>query len=73
MALREAQLFGQHRPQHCMYHFHTRLETSEVYYTLSGEGYMVMENPEGDMIEIPLNGKSSIPVKLIHAIPSISL
>ena len=32
-------------------HFHTVLETAEVYYTLSGEGYMVMENPEGDTIE----------------------
>lgn len=35
-------------------HFHTVLETAEVYYTLSGEGYMVMENPEGDTIELPL-------------------
>ena len=29
-------------------HFHTILETSEVYYTLKGEGYMLLENPEGD-------------------------
>lgn len=29
-------------------HFHTILETGEVYYCLSGEGYMLMENPEGD-------------------------
>lgn len=29
-------------------HFHTILETAEVYYCLSGEGYMMMENPEGD-------------------------
>ena len=35
-------------------HFHTILETAEVYYTLSGEGYMVMENPEGDTLELPL-------------------
>lgn len=35
-------------------HFHTKLATAEVYYTLSGEGYMVMENPEGDTIEVPL-------------------
>ncbi|MBR6427891.1 MAG: glucose-6-phosphate isomerase, partial [Clostridia bacterium] len=27
-------------------HFHTILETAEVYYCLSGEGYMMMENPE---------------------------
>lgn len=35
-------------------HFHTILETAEVYYLLSGEGYMVLENPEGDTEEIPL-------------------
>ncbi|MEG0935471.1 MAG: glucose-6-phosphate isomerase family protein [Clostridia bacterium] len=29
-------------------HFHTILETCEVYYCLSGHGYMMMENPEGD-------------------------
>lgn len=29
-------------------HFHTILETSEVYYCLRGQGYMLMENPEGD-------------------------
>lgn len=31
-------------------HFHTILETSEVYYCLSGHGYMLMENPEGDWL-----------------------
>lgn len=29
-------------------HFHTRLELSEVYYCLNGQGVMVMETPEGD-------------------------
>ncbi len=29
-------------------HFHTILETAEVYYCLSGRGYLMMENPEGD-------------------------
>jgi glucose-6-phosphate isomerase, archaeal len=29
-------------------HFHTVLETAEVYYCLQGEGRMVMETPEGD-------------------------
>jgi len=29
-------------------HYHTVLETAEIYYTLSGNGYMVMETPEGD-------------------------
>lgn len=30
-------------------HFHTVLDTGEVYYCLSGEGLMMMENPEGDI------------------------
>ncbi len=29
-------------------HFHSILETAEVYYCLSGDGYMLMESPEGD-------------------------
>ena len=29
-------------------HFHTVLETAEVYYVLKGNGYMVMEDPEGN-------------------------
>lgn len=29
-------------------HFHTILETAEVYYCLKGSGLMVMETPEGD-------------------------
>ena len=29
-------------------HFHTVLDTAEVYYCLSGRGMMLMENPEGD-------------------------
>lgn len=29
-------------------HFHTVLETAEVYYTLKGQGFMVMETPEGE-------------------------
>lgn len=29
-------------------HFHTVLATAEIYYCLRGEGYMVMETPEGD-------------------------
>ncbi|MDR3077052.1 MAG: cupin domain-containing protein [Synergistaceae bacterium] len=35
-------------------HFHTILETAEVYYTLSGEGVMLTENPEGDVVVHPL-------------------
>jgi len=29
-------------------HFHTILDTGEVYYCLSGKGYMLMEDPEGN-------------------------
>ena len=29
-------------------HFHTVLDTAEIYYTLKGQGLMVMETPEGD-------------------------
>ncbi|GAK60517.1 glucose-6-phosphate isomerase [Candidatus Vecturithrix granuli] len=29
-------------------HFHTVLDTAEVYYCLNGHGYMLMENLEGD-------------------------
>lgn len=30
-------------------HFHTILDTSEIYYTLSGHGMMMMETPEGEV------------------------
>jgi len=29
-------------------HFHAVLETAEIYYCLAGEGYMVMETPDGE-------------------------
>lgn len=35
-------------------HFHTVLETAEIYYCLKGEGAMVMETPEGDWAVEPL-------------------
>ncbi len=48
-------------------HFHTMLETAEVYYTLKGEGYMVMENPEGDTIEMPLSQSQAVYVPRRYA------
>ena len=39
-------------------HFHTVLETAEVYYCLKGEGMMVMETPEGDWAVEPLRPNS---------------
>jgi glucose-6-phosphate isomerase, archaeal len=39
-------------------HFHDVLETSEMYYCLAGEGFMVMENPEGETcVEVLVPGK----------------
>lgn len=35
-------------------HFHTILDTAEVYYCLSGQGFMLIESPEGDWHAIPL-------------------
>jgi glucose-6-phosphate isomerase, archaeal len=35
-------------------HFHSILETAEVYYVMRGEGFMVMETPEGDACVEPL-------------------
>ncbi len=35
-------------------HFHTVLDTAEVYYCLQGEGFMVMETPEGETCVQPL-------------------
>ena len=36
-------------------HFHTIVETAEMYYCLQGEGYMVMENEKGETSVEPLS------------------
>ncbi len=36
-------------------HFHAILDTAEIYYCLGGEGFMVMETPEGDTSVQPLS------------------
>jgi len=45
-------------------HFHTVLETAEVYYCLKGEGVMVMETPEGEWAVEPLH-----PDKVLYVPP----
>ena len=45
-------------------HFHTVLATSEIYYCLRGEGFMVMETPEGDTSVEPLS-----PGKVLYVPP----
>jgi glucose-6-phosphate isomerase len=45
-------------------HFHTVLDTAEVYYCLRGQGYMVMETPEGEWAVEPLT-----PQKVLYVPP----
>ncbi len=45
-------------------HFHAVLDTAEVYYCLGGEGYMVMETPEGEAKVEPLS-----PGKVLYVPP----
>jgi glucose-6-phosphate isomerase len=45
-------------------HFHTILETAELYYCLHGEGFMVMETPEGETSVEPLS-----PGKVLYVPP----
>jgi len=35
-------------------HYHSVLDTAEIYYCLRGEGFMVMETPEGETMVEPL-------------------
>jgi len=41
-------------------HFHTDLMTAEIYYTMSGKGYMLLENKEGDWRALPLAPGQSV-------------
>jgi len=41
-------------------HFHNIVMTSEVYYTMKGRGYMMMENLEGDWMAEPLEAGKAI-------------
>lgn len=49
-------------------HFHTVLETAEVYYCLSGTGIILIENPEGDSQALPVSpGQAAyIPKRYAH-------
>jgi glucose-6-phosphate isomerase len=49
-------------------HFHTILETAEVYYCLAGEGFMLIESPEGDTHALPLSpGETAyVPKRYAH-------
>jgi glucose-6-phosphate isomerase len=53
-------------------HFHKHLETAEVYYTLRGEGFMMLENPEGDTMEMPLRKGEALYVPRRYAHRSVN-
>lgn len=53
-------------------HFHTILDTAEVYYTLDGEGCMIMENPEGETMEMPLKKGEALYVPRRYAHRSVN-
>lgn len=54
-------------------HFHTILETAEMYYCLSGEGYMLLENPEGDWSAQKLSPGMAVYVPPRYAHRSINI
>ena len=54
-------------------HFHTILETAEVYYCLSGEGYMMCENKDGDWVAYQLKAGEMVYVPKGYAHRSINV
>jgi len=53
-------------------HFHTILDTAEVYYCIGGQGYMMMENPEGHWIAEPFTPGKAVYVPGRYAHRSIN-
>lgn len=55
-------------------HFHTVLDTAEVYYRLRGRGLMMMENPEGEVeVQELMAGKAVyVPGRYAHRSINIS-
>ena len=50
-------------------HFHTRLMTAEVYYCMSGQGYMLLENMDDDWRAFPLpRGKGVLSREVMHIV-----
>lgn len=53
-------------------HFHTILDTAEVYYCIGGKGLMLMENPEGDWVAEPFTPGRAVYVPGRYAHRSIN-
>jgi len=54
-------------------HFHTILDTAEIYYCLGGHGYMLLENPEGDWSAQELTPGKAVYVPKRYAHRSINV
>lgn len=56
-------------------HFHTVLETAEVYFCIRGHGYMLMESPEGEVEaqEMKAGGAVYVPGRYAHRSINISV
>jgi glucose-6-phosphate isomerase len=54
-------------------HFHTILDTAEIYYCLRGRGYLLMENPEGDWQAAALAPGTAVYVPRRYAHRSINV
>lgn len=55
-------------------HFHTIIDTAEVYYCLRGNGYIMMENPEGDweVQEVTAGKALYVPKRYAHRSINVS-
>lgn len=55
-------------------HFHTIVDTAEVYYCLKGHGYMLLENQEGDWraLELTPGGACYVPKGYAHRSINVS-
>lgn len=54
-------------------HFHTILDTAEIYYCMGGHGYMLLENPEGDWSAQELTPGKAVYVPKRYAHRSINV
>lgn len=54
-------------------HFHSILETAEIYYCIKGNGYLLMESPEGDVELQELKPEVSVYVPKRYAHRSINI
>jgi glucose-6-phosphate isomerase len=55
-------------------HFHAALESAEIYYCLKGEGFMLMETPEGQWAAEPMHPKTVlyVPPRWAHRSINVS-